>query len=114
MTMKKKQSQTRAEFASIAENLRMIAANRGYRVDDTEEYFEIYSPTNPFPSMQVWKDDLESVTVKARIDDDDLFFEDQFDGFDNALSAFMLLDKTTGAIARQVKKNVLSIFEKLI
>lgn len=101
-------------YESTLENLKMIAHSRGYRVDDCEDYFELYSPINPFPSLQVWKDDLDCVTVKARIDDDDCFFEDQFNGFDNALSAFILLDKTTKAIAEQVNKNVLQLFGKLI
>ena len=113
--MKKANGRTKErEYSIILENLRMVAHTRGYKVDECEEYFEIYSPVNPFPSMQVWKDDVECVIVKARIDDDDLFFEEQFNGFDNALSAFILLDQATKAIAEQVKKNVLNLFGKLI
>lgn len=113
--MKKARKQPeRSKYACMLENLRMVVHTRGYKVDECEDYFEIYSPINPFPSLQVWKDDPDSVTVKARIDDDDLFFEDQFNGFDNALSAFMLLDKTTKAIAEQYKKNVMSLFGKLV
>jgi len=113
--MSKSTSQTKErEYSVILENLRMVAHTRGYKVDECEEYFEIYSPVNPFPSMQVWKDDVECVIVKARVDDDDLFFEEQFNGFDNALSAFMLLAQTTKAIAEQVKKNVLNLFGKLV
>ena len=85
-------------YESTLENLKMIAHSREYKVGNCEDYFELYSPVNPFPSLQVWKDDIECAIVKARIDDDDCFFEEQFDGFDNALSAFMLLDKTTKAI----------------
>ena len=107
-TMKK------TEREIVKANLLSIIATYSYKLYETEDYFEIYSKDNPFPSLTVWHDDYDSVTVKTRIDDDDLFFEEQLNGFDNAFVAFILLDKTTAAIAEQVDKASKKLFGTLI
>lgn len=93
--------------------LKQLAKEVSFVYDETEDYIEIYSKSNPFVSLISFFGEHDT-TVKCRVDDDDLYYSRDFHDFDSAWKCLMLLDWTTREIAKKVRDQNRNLFGGLM
>lgn len=93
--------------------LKQVANEAGFIYDETEYYIEIYSQTNPFVSLLSFFGE-PGITVKCRVDDDDLYYSRDFHDLDSAWKCLLMLDWTTRNIAQRVRSLNKELFGGLV
>ena len=82
--------------------LKQVAKDAGFTYEETGDFIEIYSKSNPFVSLISFFGEHD-ITVKCRVDDNDLYYSRDFHDFDSAWKFLLMLDWTTREIAKKVR-----------